>query len=129
MLVLDYSRAQTLTSEGNDDIDSELGLDVPFVVVGVRIHYKDIKVGGGATTTGATVTISRVSHRDTDHNVEIFSKTSRGIGADLNLAVDPMIYERWRFDARDKCKVEWTTLDSPNIGHGLSIRAVPIASG
>lgn len=131
MIELDYRGAQTLTAEGNDDIDVSVGLDVPFVVVGIRIAFSDILSGGGGSTTKADVVISLVSGRDADHNVTLdTSGTDRGIGADMNLAIDPMIYERWRLDAtreyRDKCRVIWTNPDPPNVGWALSIRAVPI---
>lgn len=127
MIQLDYSQAQTLTSEGNGDIDTAQGLQVPFVVVGIRIHYADILNGGGASIVPAAVIVGRVSIRDSDHNVELFRFPPRGIGQDANLAIDPMIYERWRFEAGDQCRIQWTTPDDGNIGFAVDIRCVPIA--
>lgn len=126
MLTLDYSRAQTLTSKGNNDIDTSEGLSEPFVVVGVRIHYADIKTGGGGSTATADVTFNLVSDKDTDHNVDLLTIEDRGIGADVNLAIDPMIYEQWRCEGNDQVHVAWTNPDPLNVGYAVAIRVVPI---
>ena len=132
MLELDHTLGQTLRARGNDDIDSLHGLCTPFVVTRVQIHYADIKTGGGAATTTADVTLSLASDTDDGFDVDLYLIADRGIGADVNLQIDPMLYPAWLFTrdnvnhAPDKLRVSWTNPDPPNIGYCLSVTVVPL---
>ena len=94
-------------------------LNVPWVLVFVRLHFIDI-TGGAAGT--ADCSIFRDKRTETvAWNALQWKMKDVGLTKDGNLVVPPEELYLWGFGADEAAVFTWTNPDSGNIGWGLEV--------
>jgi hypothetical protein len=110
-----------------DNYDARFGLDVPFVLVGVRAHFS-----GGSGLANLTINVDSgrgIAHDYLLDTVEGPLRTGVGTGKDINYRVLPEELVGWRFDGAigDKMTCVWTNPDPGNMLWGLEVSLMPVA--
>jgi len=99
----------SLFRTGRADLDVTVGLNRPFKLVFVRIHFA-VAEGGNQTVVFNDVTVSLDSGRGEEYDATLFVSAQRGIDRDLNMTLsreelaDP---SGWSFGRQDRVRVRW----------------------
>jgi hypothetical protein len=103
----------TQYSAGLGDIDGLFGLDVPFVLEWIRIHFRDVP--GDASTTGADVTLTLDSARGENYDILLWTFENRGVNGDRNFRIPSDETRGATFSAADRLRLQWTSPDPTKI--------------
>jgi hypothetical protein len=129
----DIRYLEVQTARGNDDMDCDFGLNEPFGLVFVRVHFRDLSAGTGV----ADMTLSVDDADGPDFDCVLYGWVDNGVvdrrvgissGAskDANLCIPYVEQNRWLFLPRDRLKLAWTNPDTDLIAWGVKVGLLPV---